>query len=81
MALTESPRRGLAIAERPAYYTPKQLAERFNLSLYTIRTEFKKMPGVIIISTPKPGRRVKATMRIPQTAVEEWLRRRSVQCT
>jgi hypothetical protein len=50
------------------YYTVHQVAQRRNLSHDTVRRLFLFEVGVVVISTPKPNKRVYRSLRIPESA-------------
>ncbi len=47
------------------HYSSKELASLWNLSDETIRRMFIREPGVMILQTNRPGRRIYRTLRIP----------------
>ena len=53
------------------YYTPAEVAKMLKLSPSMVRDTFTGKPGVIEIKTPKPGRRIYRTIRIPASAIEQ----------
>jgi hypothetical protein len=52
------------------YYTVTELAIEWGLSTDVIRRRFVDEPGVIVISSSRPGRRPYRTLRIPQSVAE-----------
>src|ERR1700683_554852 len=52
------------------HFTPAGLGKIWGLSAETIRALFEREPGVLIISTPEPGKRRYRTFRIPQSVAE-----------
>jgi hypothetical protein len=57
------------------FLTVAEIAERLKLKPDTIRRLFLTEPGVIVISTPKKGRRVYRTLRIPISVYRRVLTR------
>jgi hypothetical protein len=57
------------------FLTVAEIGERLKLKPDTIRRLFATEPGVIAISTPKKGRRVYRTLRIPVSVYERVLTR------
>jgi transcriptional regulator GlxA family with amidase domain len=52
---------------REPHLTVEQVARRRNLSSDTVRRLFLTEPGVIVIKTPKPHKRVYRSLRIPES--------------
>ena len=58
-------------------YTPRELAELWQLSEQSIRRLFQDRPGVLRIGEANPrGRRAYVTLRIPVAVVEQVFRER-----
>jgi hypothetical protein len=55
--------------------TATEIAERLKLNKETVRRLFLHEPGVIIICTPRKGRRVYRTLRIPEHVFQRVLTR------
>ena len=52
------------------HYTPAQIAERWHLSVDTVRTLFAREPGVLKIDRPeKMHKRGYCSLRIPESVV------------
>ena len=62
------------------HFSPDELAERWRLSLDTIRRLFENEPGVLIFENPSrnPARR-RRTLRIPESVAERVYRRLSTR--
>lgn len=59
-------------------YTPRDLAELWQLSEQTIRRLFQDLPGVLKIGDRSPrGKRGYVTLRIPASVAEHVFRERS----
>lgn len=61
------------------HYSAADLAERWNLSLDTIRRIFQDEPGVVVLGDNggKPGKRRYTTLRIPESVAARVHRRLS----
>jgi hypothetical protein len=61
------------------HYSAAELAERWNLSLDTIRRIFQNEPGVVVLgdNSGKPGKRRYTTLRIPESVAARVHRRLS----
>lgn len=51
------------------YYTVQEVGRMLKLSPATVTKLFADKPGVLIVTTPKPGRRAYRTMRISAEAL------------
>lgn len=51
------------------YYTLSEVGKMLKLSPASVKKLFADKPGVIVFSTPKPGRRAYQTMRISAEAL------------
>jgi hypothetical protein len=58
----------LRITGAETVYTTAELAERWKLSVDTIRSLFEREPGVMIVQRPRRGVRLYRTLRIPESA-------------
>ncbi len=69
--------RGVSVVER--HFTPKELAEAWQLDEATVRRLFIDIPGVLKIgrATARAGKRSYVTLRIPQTVAERVYAERS----
>lgn len=71
------------IEESPEYakrhYSPKEVAELWNVSVDSVRKLFENEPGVLVIGniTPRRGKRSYTTLRIPEHVLERVHRRLS----
>ena len=61
------------------HYSPAEIAERWNLSVDSVRKLFEDEPGVLVIgnTTPRRGKRSYTTLRIPEHVLERVHRRLS----
>jgi hypothetical protein len=61
------------------HYSPREIAERWSLSVDSVRKIFEREPGVLIIgdAAPRRGKRNYTTIRIPEYVVERVHRRLS----
>lgn len=66
-----------ALLER--HFSTKTLAELWELSEDTIQEMFRSEPGVLTVGDPKPGKRPKIMLRIPESVAERVYRRRQVK--
>ncbi len=55
--------------------TAAEIAERLKLNKETVRRIFLNEPGVIVICSPRKGRRVYRTLRIPEHVFQRVLTR------
>ncbi len=55
--------------------TVAEIAERLKLNEETVRRLFVNEPGVIVICTPRKGRRVYRTLRVPEHVFQRVLTR------
>jgi hypothetical protein len=58
-----------------AFLTVAEVAERLKLNTETVRRLFLNEPGVIVICSPRRGRRVYRTLRIPERVFQRVLTR------
>jgi hypothetical protein len=66
-----------AIRER--FWTPKEIAEMWRVSIDTVRRAFEHEPDVFIVPhTSSPQRRRYRTIRIPDSVLERVQKRRSL---
>jgi len=80
------PQRAAANHQTPTtllYFSTQEVAAILHLSEQTVRREFQDRPGVLKISKHRPsianrGRRPYVTLRIPQSALDAYIRERSV---
>jgi hypothetical protein len=56
-------------------FTPADLADRWALSVDTVRRLFEREPDILIVALRRPGRRRYRTMRIPFSVAERVYRR------
>jgi hypothetical protein len=56
-------------------FTPADLADRWALSVDTVRRLFEREPDILIVTLRRPGRRRYRTMRIPLSVAERVYRR------
>jgi hypothetical protein len=56
-------------------WTAAEIAERLKLNKETVRRIFLNEPGVIVIASPRKGRRVYRTLRIPDHVFQRVLMR------
>lgn len=60
------------------YYTPSELAKLLKLDAATVRARFVSLPGVLVFSALRPGRRPYRTIRIPASAIKHY---EAIKCT
>ena len=62
------------------HYSPAEIAERWSLSVDSVRKLFENEPGVLVLGNvaPRRGRRSYTTLRIPEHVLERVHRRLSM---
>ena len=58
-----------------AFLTVAEVAERLKLNTETVRRLFLTEPGVVVICSPRRGRRVYRTLRIPERVFQRVVTR------
>ena len=58
-----------------AFLTVADVAERLKLNTETVRRLFLTEPGVVVICSPRRGRRVYRTLRIPERVFQRVVTR------
>jgi hypothetical protein len=57
------------------HYTVYELAALWSISPNTVRRLFENEPGVLVITRPKPNKRIHRTIRIPESVAQRVYRR------
>ena len=67
-----------AMTATERHYTPKEVADMWQVHIQTVHRTFRDIPGVLHLGLPSiTGRRTRETLRIPASVLERFHEQRS----
>lgn len=60
-------------------YTPKEIAEHYQVSVHTAQNLFRNEPGTIRLANSKPGRRQRTLLRVPESVVQRVMQGKQIR--
>lgn len=75
VAATKGNRMG--ISER--IFTPKEIAEHYQISVHTAQNLFRNEAGTIRLANQKPGRRQRTLLRVPESVVNRVMQSKQIR--